>query len=71
MCFMHFFISLYFVLFIFCIFLIGNEIKFSSVQARSQKFAIGGGLFWGSGGGAPSARNFAFFCKNSLILEVF
>ena len=22
---------------------------------KSQKFAMGGGLFWGSGGGAPSA----------------
>ena len=29
-------------------------------QARSQKFAMGGG-FWGSGGGAPALENFAFF----------
>ena len=52
-------------------------------QARSQKFAMGGGLIFGSGGRASSRRrpmgsgglgaeppaleNFAFFCKNSLI----
>ena len=29
-------------------------------QARSQKFAMGG-LFWGSGGGAPSAQKFCIF----------
>ena len=28
----------------------------------------GGGLFWGSGGGVPTARK---FCKNNLILELF
>ena len=40
-------------------------------QARSQKFAMGGGLMWGSGGGAPALEIFAFFCKNSLILGLF
>ena len=52
-------------------------------QARSQKFAMGGTNFW-VGGEAPSRRRhgslgaeppalekFAFFCKNSLILELF
>ena len=27
-----------------------------------------GGLFWGSGGGVPTLKNFAFFCKNNSIL---
>ena len=35
------------------------------LQARSQKFAMGG-LSQGSGGGAPSARNFAFFLQKLL-----
>ena len=52
-------------------------------QARSQKFAMGGRVFWGSGGKAPSRRrhrglgaeppalaNFAFFCKYNLILAI-
>ena len=50
-----------------------NEINFNlfaNIQARSQKFAMGG-LFWGSGGGAPAFENFAFFCKNNLILGLF
>ena len=67
-----------------------------TVQVRSQKFAMGGGLFggsrdeapaaggWGFGGKAPSRRrhgglgkeppalkNFAFFCKNNIILGLF
>ena len=55
----------------------------TDTQARSQKFALWG-LVWGSGGGAPShqrpmgvrgeapsAQNFAFFCKMNLILELF
>ena len=54
------------------------------MQARSQKFAMGGGCVLGSGCGAPSRRrygglgveppaleNFAFFCKNNLILGLF
>ena len=71
MCFMHFF---YFALFcaVYILHFLNrqqNKVKFSSgarLEIRNE-----GGLFWGSGGGAPSARNFAFFCKNSLILEVF
>ena len=47
----------------------GPEAK-SPVQARSQKFAMGG-LFWESGGGAPSARKFCIFLQNNLILELF
>ena len=55
-------------------------------QARSQKFAMGGGLIFGSGGGASSRRrpmgagslgteppaleNYPFFCKNNLILVI-
>ena len=39
----------------------------AGIQARSQKFAMVG-LFWGSGGGASSARK---FCKMNLILELF
>ena len=35
----------------------GNEVADYVAQARSQKFAMGG-LFGGSGGGAPSARKF-------------
>ena len=69
--FMHFFILLYFVLFIFCIFLIGNKIKLSSVQARSQKFAMGGGCFGGLGAEPPALEILRFFCKNSVILELF
>ena len=34
-------------------------------QARSQKFAMGG-LFWGSGGGAPSARKFCIFFQKYI-----
>ena len=33
----------------------------AGTQARSQKFAMGVGLFRGSGGGAPSARKFCIF----------
>ena len=41
------------------------------VQARSQKFAIGG-CFGNLGAEPPAAlKNFAFFCKNNLILELF
>ena len=40
------------------------------IQARSQKFAMGG-LFRGSGGGAPALENFAFFCKINFILGLF
>ena len=62
-------------------------------QARSQKFAIWGGLIFGFGAELPAAegqwglgsrrrhgglgtespalKNVAFFCKNSLILELF
>ena len=33
---------------------------------------MGGWLFWGSEGGATSARKFCiFFCKNNFILELF
>ena len=47
-----------------------NSYDFSSgplagTQARSEKFAIGG-LFWGSGGGASSARKFCMFLQNEL-----
>ena len=57
-----------------------------SMQARSQKFAMGGlfgglgaespadGGRWGTGGlGAepPALENFAFFCKNNFILGLF
>ena len=55
--------------------------KITIDQARSLKFAIGGGLFWGSGdesrrhGGLgaelPALENFAFFCKNNFILGLF
>ena len=43
-------------------------------QARSQKFANGGkNSQWGGAKRAepPALENFAFFCKNSLILELF
>ena len=58
----------------------------TSIQARSQKFAMGGAVLgvWGFGGKAPSRRrhgglgaeppaleNFAFFCKNNFILGLF
>ena len=58
-----------------------NLFKF---RRDSQKFAMGGGLFEGSGGKAPAAggtggvgaeppalENFAFFCKNNFILGLF
>ena len=35
--------------------------------ARNSQWS---GCFRGSGGGAPNAKNFAFFCKNNLILEL-
>ena len=37
-------------------------------QARSQKLAMGGGggLFWESEGGAPSARKFCIFLQKEL-----
>ena len=38
-------------------------------QARSQKFAMEQ-LFLGSGVEPPALKNFAFFCKNNLILEL-
>ena len=47
-----------------------NEISFNlfaDIQVRSQKFAMRG-LFWGSGGTAPSARKFCIFLQNNLIL---
>ena len=47
-----------------------EDITIVLIQERSQKFAMGG-LFWGSGGGAPALENFAFFCKNNLILGIF
>ena len=37
----------------------------AGTQARSQKFAIGE-LFWGSGGGAFSARKFCIILQNVL-----
>ena len=37
----------------------------AGTQARSQKFTMGG-LFWGSGGGASSARKFYIFLQNEL-----
>ena len=39
-----------------------NLLTMTLVQARSQKFAMGG-LFGGSGGGAPSARKFCIFLQ--------
>ena len=35
---------------------------YSSMQARSQKFEMGGAV-WGSEGGAPSARKFCIFLQ--------
>ena len=40
------------------------------VQARSQKFAMGG-LLKNLGAKPPVLQNFSFFCKNNLILELF
>ena len=40
------------------------------MQARSQKFKMGG-CFGGLGADLPALENFAFFCKNSLILGIF
>ena len=40
-----------------------------SEQARSQKFAMGG-LFWGSRGGAPSARKFCIFLQNNIFRAI-
>ena len=40
-------------------------------QARSQKFAMEGGYFGGVGAKPPALENFAFFCQNNLILELF
>ena len=40
-------------------------------QARSQKFAMGGGYFEGLGAEPSELENFAFFCKNNLILGLF
>ena len=37
----------------------------AGTQARSQKFTMGG-MFWGSGGGASSARKFCIFSQNEL-----
>ena len=37
----------------------------AGTQARSQKFTMRG-LFWGSGGGASSARKFCLFSQNEL-----
>ena len=39
-------------------------------QARSQKFAMGG-CFGGLEAKPPALENFAFFCKNNLILGLF
>ena len=39
-------------------------------QARSQRFAMGGCL-GGLEAEPPALENFAFFCKNKLILELF
>ena len=44
-----------------------SSVPLAGTQARSQKFAMGGGLFWGSGGEPPALENFAF----SVILELF
>ena len=52
---------------------------FINTQARSQKFAMGGGLFGrqppeanrGLGAKPPALENFAFFCKNNFILGLF
>ena len=38
-------------------------------QARSQEFAMGGG--GGLAAETPALKNFAFFCKNNFILELF
>ena len=46
-----------------------SKIRMFCNQARSQKFAMEQ-LFLRSGGEAPSAQSFAFFCKNNLILEL-
>ena len=40
-------------------------------QARSQKFATGGGYFGGLGAESPALENLAFLCKNNLILVLF
>ena len=50
---------------------VGEVLKFVTPdQARSQKFAMGG-LFGGLGAEPPALKNFAFFYKNNLILELF
>ena len=41
------------------------------MQAHSQKFAMGWGCFGGLGAEPPALENFAFFCKNNLILGMF
>ena len=57
-------------------FIIGHNYVVPNSQARSQKSAMGG-LFGGSGGlGAKPKKckaleNFAFFCKNNVILGLF
>ena len=43
----------------------------AGTQARRQNFAMGGMCVWGLGAGPPALENFAFFCKNNLILELF
>ena len=39
----------------------------AGTQARSQKFAMWGGV----GAESPALENFAFFCKTNLILGLF
>ena len=42
----------------------------AGTQARSQKFAMGV-CFGGLGAEPPALKNFAFFCKMNLVLELF
>ena len=44
---------------------------FAGTQARSKKFAMGGGCFGGLGAEPPALENFAVFCQMNLILELF
>ena len=48
-----------------------EEIKNARTQARSQEFAMREGRFGGLGVEPPMLEDFAFFCKNNLILELF
>ena len=42
----------------------------AGTQVRSQKFAMGG-CFGDLGAEPPALKNFLFFCKMNLILELF